>query len=56
MPVGGVIFGHKRRREEPFNEGRGGSAGSITRGLGGAGGNNVFECTICGKACSKLAT
>ena len=48
------MVGHKRRRDELSSEGvGGGSAGSSKRGRYGAGGTPVYECTICGKACSS---
>ena len=48
------MVGHKRGREGPSVEGAsGGLAGSSKGGRGGAGVKLVFECTICGKACSK---
>ncbi|KAJ1484732.1 hypothetical protein T484DRAFT_1796268 [Baffinella frigidus] len=48
------MVGRKRGREEPSGDRvSGGSAGSSKRGRGGAGGKIVFECTMCGKACSQ---
>ena len=48
------MVGRKRGSEEPLTEGANedDTAGSRKRGRGGAGGEIVFECTICGKACS----
>ena len=48
------MAGNKRGRDEPSSEGEGvDSDGPSKRERGGARGNLVFECTICGKACSQ---
>ena len=48
------MVGHKRSQDEISSErAGGGSAGSSKRGRCWAGGTPVYECTICGKACSS---
>jgi len=55
LPADLATVGSKRGSPEPFSE-RECSAGSRTRGSGGAGGLLVFECTLCGKAFSRSST
>ena len=54
MPLELAMVGRKRERKEPSGEGAsGGCAGLSKRGRGAAGGKPVYECTLCGKACSQ---
>ena len=49
-----AMSGRKREREDPpGNSADGGSGGASKWGRGGVLGKRVFECTICGKACSS---
>ena len=49
-----TMVGGKREREESFGEKSCGSSSvSSKMGRSGAGGQLVFECTLCGKACSQ---
>ena len=50
MPTDLAMVGCKRGREGPVS---GGSDGPSKRGGCGGRGKVVFECTICGKACSR---
>ena len=56
MPVDLAAVVLKRGREEPSGDRSiGCSAGPSKRGRGRTGGKVVFECTICGKACSQTS-
>ena len=52
-----AMLGRKQKRDEACSEGESGcSAASIKRGRGGVSDKLIFECTICGKACSKSSS